>query len=64
MGDADKKVTIRKYNGDDQYSWAVFTDGRIAHPSLTGLNRSQARYYRDQVKARLGQQVLTAVSDG
>lgn len=47
------KVTTRKYNGDDAYSWAVFIDGRIAHPSLTGLNRSQARYYKQQTIDRL-----------
>jgi hypothetical protein len=29
-------------------SWAVFVDGVVV-PSLTGLNRSQARYFRHQI---------------
>jgi len=44
------KYTIRKWNGDDLYSWAVFKDGRVIH-DLTGLNREQARYYRDLCKS-------------
>lgn len=49
------KVTIAKHNGNDAYSWAVFHNGRIAHPSLTGLNRAQAVYYRDMVKKRIAE---------
>lgn len=45
-------VKIRKYGGDDAYSWAVFLNGKVI-PELTGLNQSQARYYRDQVKAQI-----------
>lgn len=41
------KITVRKYNGDDCYSWAVFRDGR---PVFTGLSRDQARYYRKQAE--------------
>lgn len=37
------KITVRKYDGDDCYSWAVFRDGR---PVFTGLSRSQANHYR------------------
>jgi hypothetical protein len=37
------KVTTRKYMGDDQYSWAVFIDGR---PKWTGLSQREARYYK------------------
>lgn len=43
------RVRIRKYNGDDAYSWAVFVDGQVVR-DLTGLNRHQARYYRDMIK--------------
>lgn len=46
-----RKVTTGKYGGNDAYSYAVFVDGRVV-PDLTGLNRDQARYYRDQVKER------------
>jgi hypothetical protein len=38
-------VTARKYEGDDEYSWAVFIDGR---PRVTGLNRSIVPHYRKQ----------------
>lgn len=48
---AHSKVTIKKWNGDDLYSWAVFVDGQV-QLQLTGLNRSQAQYYRDQLKRR------------
>lgn len=44
------KITIGKYGGNDLCSWAVFVDGRVVR-DLTGLNRSQARYYRDLTKA-------------
>lgn len=39
--------TIKKYMGDDIYSWAVFKNGI---PILTGLSRSEAQYHRDQLK--------------
>lgn len=48
-----QKVTYRKYMGDDVYSYAVFIDGRLAHPTLTGLGRTQAQYYKKQVEERL-----------
>jgi len=43
---ARRRITARKYQGDDAYSWAVFLDGR---PVVTGLNKSQVRYYREQI---------------
>lgn len=46
------KITIRKFNGDDSCSWAVFQNNAVIW-GLTGLNLSQARYYRDQVKKEL-----------
>lgn len=46
------KVVTRKYNGDDQYSYAVFVDGKVV-PELTGLNRPQATFYRNEVVGRL-----------
>lgn len=50
------KVTIKKWNGDDAYSWAVFVDGKVLQ-SLSGLNRSQAGYYRKQVISQLASRV-------
>jgi len=52
---AKSRITIRKYMGDDIYSWAVFKDGK---PILTGLDRRSAQYYRDierkKVEAKKG----------
>ena len=39
------RVTARKFEGDDEYSWAVFIDGR---PFVTGLNRSIVPHYRKE----------------
>ena len=46
------RVTIRKYMGDDSYSWAVFKDGR---PTYTGCTRSDAQYYRDKIRKEIGE---------
>jgi hypothetical protein len=32
---------MKKYMGDDQYSWAIFKDGK---PYVTGESRTQASY--------------------
>jgi len=45
------RVTIRKYGGDDAYSWAVFVDGR---PVMTGLNRRVAQFERDNIRKQRG----------
>jgi len=45
------RVTIRKYMGDDAYSWAVFKDGR---PTYTGCSRREAAYYRDIIREEIG----------
>lgn len=42
-----KRYTIRKYMGDDEYSWALF-EKRDSRPVLTGMSRSSARYERDK----------------
>ena len=54
--------TIRKFNGDDCYSWAVFrkTDlptghrGQVfygqAKPIINGLSRSEARYHKRRLE--------------
>ena len=46
------RVRVKKYNGDDCYSWAVFKDGR---PVYTGCSRGEARYYQSIVRERLGE---------
>lgn len=37
------KITSRKYEGDDAYSWAVFVDGR---PVFTGLSQREVAHYK------------------
>lgn len=44
------RVTARKYEGDDAYSWAIFVDGR---PRLTGLTRREVPYYKKIENERL-----------
>lgn len=46
---AVRNVKIKKWNGNDAYSWAVFVDGKLVQ-GLTGLNRAQALHYRDQIR--------------
>ena len=54
------QFTIRKYNGDDQYSWAVFRKNDLPRghrgvvfygegnpPIVSGLSRSEATYYKN-----------------
>tara|TARA_R110001592_G_scaffold170144_2_gene407070 strand:- start:1181 stop:1366 length:186 start_codon:yes stop_codon:yes gene_type:complete len=56
-----KKYTIKKFNGDDQYSWAVFRAADVkgmrspifygdASPVINGLGRSEAQYHRDRLE--------------
>lgn len=40
--------TIRKWRGDDSYSWAVFRKGAFT-PIYAGLSQSSARNTRDQL---------------
>lgn len=44
---AKNKVTVKKHNGDDAYSYAVFLEGRVKY---AGLTRSEAKYYKAQVE--------------
>jgi len=55
------KYTIKKFNGDDQYSWAVFRKADVkgmrspifygqATPIINGLDQYEARYHRDRLE--------------
>ena len=57
------KLTIRKYNGDDIYSWAVFKVEDVkgirgvvfygqAKPLVSGCSRNEARYYKDKLEPK------------
>ena len=52
-----KKYSIKKFNGDDSYSWAVFRAEDVrgmrspifygdARPLINGLSRMDATYYK------------------
>jgi len=45
-----KRISARKFQGNDQHSWAVFIDGR---PWITGLGRSEVPYYKQQAFKKL-----------
>ena len=58
-----KKYSIKKFNGDDQYSWAVFRAQDVkgmrspifygqARPVVSGLDRSEAQYRKRQLEAK------------
>lgn len=55
------KLSVRKFNGDDDYSWAVFRTKDIkglgrgtifygqATPIVAGCSRSEALYYKRNI---------------
>ena len=55
---AKVKFTVRKFNGDDYYSWAVFRKDDLpkghrgivfwgqARPVVSGCSRSEANYHK------------------
>ena len=56
---ATKKYTIRKFDGDDQYSWAVFKTEDVkvmgnqifygeATPLMSGMDKRSAQYQMDK----------------
>ena len=42
-----KYTQVRKYEGDDAYSWAVFVNNK---PVVTGLSKGSIRYYRNMIE--------------
>ena len=54
------KITARKFEGDDAYSWAVFVDGR---PVYSGLTKREVPYYKLSVaKAQAAKEAEAANS--
>ena len=58
-----KKYTIKKFMGDDSYSWAVFRAADVKgmrspicdpfiRPVVSGLDRSEAQYHKRQLEAK------------
>jgi len=57
------KYAIKKYMGNDSYSWAVFRAGDVkgmrspicdpfVRPVVSGLDRSEAKYHKSQLEAK------------
>ena len=57
------KYTIKKFMGDDQYSWAVFKAQDVkgmrspiflgdARPVVSGLTRADAQYHKKSLEAK------------
>ena len=57
------KYSIKKYMGNDSYSWAVFRAGDVkgmrspicdpsVRPVISGLDRSEAGYHKRQLEAK------------
>ena len=57
-----QKFSIKKYNGDDQYSWAVFYAQEVkgmrspifygdARPVMSGLTRADAQYHKKSLES-------------
>jgi hypothetical protein len=56
--------TLRKFNGDDSYSWAVFRKADLpkghrgivfygeAEPVVDGCSRGEAQHYKQTLEAR------------
>ena len=44
-----KLYTIKKYGGDDSYSWAVFRKG-CSTPVCTGCMKREAQYHAKQLE--------------
>ena len=44
-----KYTTIRQWEGDDGYCWAVFVKGQ-SRPVVCGLTRTEVSYYRNRIE--------------
>jgi len=52
MGNMKRTMfSIRKYMGDDAYSWAVFYKGQ-REPVCTGCSKSEATYHANVLEKR------------
>lgn len=43
------KVTAKKWNGDDSYSWAIFRSDQ-SQPVIAGLHRTEVPSYKKEVR--------------
>lgn len=45
-----KYTTVRQWEGNDGYCWAVFLKTRPEVPVVSGLTRREVSYYRDKIE--------------
>lgn len=56
-----KKLTVKKFDGDDSYSWAVFKAEDVrgirgvvfygqARPLVSGCSRAEANYHKNKLE--------------
>lgn len=41
------QIITKKYLGDDEYSWAVFKNGKSV---ITGLSKREAQYHKREIE--------------
>jgi hypothetical protein len=46
------KITAKKWNGNDKYSWAIFISGKNK-PIITGLAKSEIPFYKKQIQEKI-----------
>jgi hypothetical protein len=46
----EKRITVKKWGGNDDHSWAVLVDGK---PAVTGLSKREVPYHKSLVMKRL-----------
>jgi len=46
----EKRITVKKWGGNDEHSWAVLVDGK---PAVTGLSKREVPHYKTQVMKKL-----------
>jgi hypothetical protein len=46
----EKRITVKKWGGNDEHSWAVLVDGK---PAVTGLSKREVPHYKSQVMKKL-----------
>ncbi len=45
-----KRITVKKWGGNDDYSWAVLVDGK---PAVTGLSKREVPHYKSKIMKKL-----------
>ena len=54
------KITSRKYQGNDAYSWAIFVNGV---PVVTGLSRNEVPYYKKKISEKYNIKPMEKVNE-